>query len=65
MSKKIYAKIEFEGYGSYIVPIDSVKYIENEVQASADQRDLEAQWWITLVELTEEEFAELPEFTGW
>jgi len=58
-----YLKIHLIGGGMYIQPLDNLGVLIDEIQNAADC-DEPGQWLLELIEMSEEEYNKLPEFTG-
>lgn len=64
-TKKIYAKVELEGFGGYTQHLDALQHtIIDDIRCAAENGEVNAKWIITFVEMTESEYQELPEFEG-
>lgn len=63
--KQIFVKIALLGYGSYISPLDKLADFIEEVKVAAEERSLDYEWILEFVEMTQEEYDAMPEFTGY
>lgn len=63
----IYIKItRSDTDGSYIQPLDDIQYaIDAELDGAAEWGEPGTKITLELVEMSEEEYEALPEFTGW
>ena len=61
-----YIKIERPDYGSYIQPVSQLlSAIDANIVDAIDYTEVGEQLILTVVEMPEEEYAKLDEFTGW
>ena len=64
--KKKYAKISYEDYGSYIEELSNlISSMSGEWDGIVEYADVGQAWAIEIIEMEEEEYKKLPEFTGW
>ena len=57
---QVYAKISLDVGGTYTQPLDALEVLLDEIKAGA----VGEKWLVELIEMTEREFAALPEFDG-
>ena len=60
----IYVKICLNVGGCYIQKQDGVNILLDEIENAIYGKDLDSIWTVSLVEMNEEEYAAIPEFTG-
>jgi hypothetical protein len=60
----IYAKISLRHGSTYIQPLDELDVFIEEIRQGAEYGAVGAVWTVELVEMSEEEYAELPGFAG-
>ena len=64
--KKLYAKISYNDYGSYVQPLDSIMdAMDGEFDGVVESASVGKKWTIEIIEMEEDEYNNSPEFTGW
>ncbi len=57
---KQFARIYLVGGGIYIQPLDELHHILDEIK----EAEIDSEWHIKKIEMTQEDYENLPEFTG-
>lgn len=60
----IYVNVELNIGGSYFVPVSDLDVILEEIRVAVEEEDMDCEWTVKLIELTDEEVASFPEFSG-
>jgi len=60
----VYVKVSLSTGGCYIQKQNGVNVLLTEIENAIYGKDLDAIWTVSLVEMSEEEYAAIPEFTG-
>ena len=60
----VYVKIKLNVGASYVQPLDKLDVLVDEIRNSAAEKSLLHAWNVQLVEMSEKEYNELPEFEG-
>ena len=60
----IYAKISLKGGNTYTQPLDQLDVFLDEIDEAAENESVGEIWTLELIEMTEEEYNNLPEFDG-
>ena len=64
--KKLYAKISYNDNGSYIESLDNaMNALQGEFDGIVEDAEAGYVWKVEIIEMEENEFENLPEFTGW
>jgi hypothetical protein len=61
---KWYVKIDLSIGSMYVQPLDDLQVLIDEIKGAVDCDNFDSIWTVSLVEMSEAEYAELPEFLG-
>lgn len=60
----IYVKIDLNIGGAYIQSLDELQVLIDEIKNAVECDNLDSVWTVSLVEMSDAEYATLPEFLG-